>query len=541
MKPPTFPKPLKHLLTVLAGLTAFSAQADVKLPLIFGDHMILQRDQKVPVWGWADDGEKVTVEFAGEKVETTAAGGKWSVKLPALKANSTGAKLTVTGKNKVEFQDVLVGEVWFCSGQSNMEWDVRSSKNAAQEIAGANNPRIRHFKVPHVTSIEPQEEVKTQGGWTLTTAQSVGGFTAVGYFFAREIQKDLDVPIGLIGDNWGGTRIEPWIPPVGFKQVPALKADFADKLAELPLRSPSMVPDLQPAVNDKGEPVLDKAGKPVLRPVMGKDNKPKLKPALDKDGKPVMNANNGSAMAIYNAMVHPVVPYAIRGALWYQGESNNGEGMLYFEKMKALIGGWRTIWQQGEFPFLFVQLAPYRYGKPENLPGIWEAQTASLAIPNTGMAVTTDISTVGNIHPPDKQEVGHRLALWALAKTYNKDIASYASPLYDAVKVEGGKARVSFKNAVGGLKSRDGKPLTWFTIAGEDKKFVAANAEVSGDSVVVSAEGVSSPVAVRFGWHELAEPNLANAAGLPASPFRTDTWKDATMPVVAPAPVAPKK
>ncbi len=478
---------------MLAGLTALSAQADVKLPLIFGDHMILQRDQKVPVWGWADDGEKVTVEFAGEKIETTTAGGKWSVKLPALKANSTGAKLTVTGNNKVEFQDVLVGEVWFCSGQSNMEWDVKASKNSAQEIAGSNNPRIRHFKVPHVTANEPQEEVKTAGGWRLTTPETVGSFTAVGYFFAREIQKDLDVPIGLIGDNWGGTRIEPWIPPVGFKQVPALKADFADKLADLPARVPGKAP------------------------------------------------SSGSPMAIYNAMVHPVVPYAIRGALWYQGESNNGEGMLYFEKMKALIGGWRTIWNQGEFPFLFVQLAPYRYNNPERLPGIWEAQTASLAIPNTGMAVTTDISTVGNIHPPDKQEVGHRLALWALAKTYGKDIASYASPLYDAVKVEGNKARVSFKNAVGGLKSRDGKPLTWFTIAGEDKKFVAANAEVSGDSVVVSADGVSSPVAVRFGWHELAEPNLANAAGLPASPFRTDTWKDATMPVIAPAPVAPKK
>ena len=254
-----------------------------------------------------------------------------------------------------------------------------------------------------------------------------------------------------------------------------------------------------------------------------------------------MTATNGSPMAIYNAMVHPIIPYAIRGALWYQGESNNGEGMLYFEKMKALIGGWRSLWQEGDFPFYFVQLAPYHYNKPETLPAIWEAQTAALSIPNTGMAVITDVATIGNIHPPDKQTVGHRLALWALAKTYKKPVASYASPLFDTVKIEGDKARVTFKNAEGGLKSRDGQPLTWFTIAGEDKKFVEAKAEISGNSVVVSAPGVEKPVAVRFGWNELAEPNLANAAGLPASPFRTDTWTDATMPVVEFAPAKKKK
>jgi sialate O-acetylesterase len=246
-------------------------------------------------------------------------------------------------------------------------------------------------------------------------------------------------------------------------------------------------------------------------------------------------------MAIYNAMVHPIIPYAIRGALWYQGESNNGEGMLYFEKMKALVGGWRALWQEGDFPFYFVQLAPYRYNKPEALPGIWEAQTAALSIPNTGMAVITDVATVANIHPPDKQTVGHRLALWALAKTYKKPVSSYASPLFDTLKVERNQARVTFKNAEGGLKSRDGQPLTWFTLAGEDKKFVEAKAEISGNGVTVSAPGVEKPVAVRFGWHEIAEPNLANAAGLPASPFRTDTWTDARMPAVAPGPEPAKK
>jgi sialate O-acetylesterase len=502
--------------------------------------MVLQRDQAVPVWGWADDGEKVTVEFAAQKVEATAQGGKWSASLAALKADGKGATFTVTGKNKIELSDVLVGEVWFCSGQSNMEWTVAASKNAKEEIAAADNPRIRHFKVPHVTSDKPQDEVKTQGGWQLTTPATAGSFTGVGYFFAREIQKELDVPIGLIGNNWGGTRIEPWIPPVGFQQVPALK-DIADNLANLPAKIPLMVPATEPALDAEGKPVLDKSGKPTTRPVVGPDRRPKMVPALDKDGKPVTTASHGSPMAIYNAMVHPVVPYAIRGVLWYQGESNNGEGMLYFEKMKALIGGWRTIWKQGDFPFLFVQLAPYRYGKPEALPGIWEAQTASLSVPNTGMAVITDIATVGNIHPPDKQEVGRRLSLWALAKTYQKDIASYASPLFETFTVEGDKAHVTFKNAEGGLKSRDGQPLNWFTIAGEDKKFAPAKAEILANKVVVSAPEVAKPVAIRFGWNELAEPNLANAAGLPASPFRTDKWTDATMPVAAPpAPAATK-
>ncbi|NBR85775.1 MAG: sialate O-acetylesterase [Proteobacteria bacterium] len=535
-----FARQLTQLLAVSTVFAAAATRADVKLPAIFADHMVLQRDQKVPVWGWADEGERVTVEFAGQKVETTAQGGKWSVALTPLKTSSTGAKFKVSGKNKVEFDDVLVGEVWFCSGQSNMEWNVASSKDKDKEIAAANNPRIRHFKVPHVTAVEPQTEVKTVGGWQATTPATVGNFTAVGYFFAREIEKAMDVPIGLIGCNWGGTRIEPWTPPVGFQSVPALKADFADKLATFPARTPAVILETQPVLDEKGKPTVDKNGRPVTKPVLDEKGKQKQRPFLDRDGKPVMNVSSGSPLSIYNGMVHPIIPYAIRGALWYQGESNNGEGMLYFEKKKALINGWRTLWKQGDFPFFFVQLAPYRYNNPERLPGIWEAQAATLSIPNTGMAVTTDVSTVGNIHPPDKQTVGHRLALWALAKTYNQSITSYASPLFDTLKVEGDKAHVSFKHAEGGLKSLNGQPLTWFTIAGEDKKFVEAKAEIAGNHVVVSAPGVSKPVAVRFGWHELAEPNLANAAGLPASPFRTDKWTDASMPGVA-QPTAPVK
>jgi sialate O-acetylesterase len=544
MKYRSYPPAMTRSLALLvAACSAVSARADVKLPVIFGDHMVLQRDQKVPVWGTADEGEKVTVEFAGQKVNATAKDGKWSVTLAPLKASSTGAKFTVAGKNKVELDDVLVGEVWFCSGQSNMEFTVSGDKGGKEVIAAANNPRIRHFKVPHVTDVTPQTEVKTTGGWQATTPATVGGFTAVGYFFAVDIQKQLDVPVGLIGCNWGGTRIEPWIPPAGFQAVPALKADFSDKLSTFPAKSPVMAPYSQPVLDPDGKPTIDaKTGKPMTVQVVDEKGKPKLKPVLDAEGKPVMTANSGSPMAIYNAMVHPIIPYAMRGALWYQGESNNGEGMLYFEKMKALIGGWRSLWQEGDFPFYFVQLAPYHYNKPENLPAIWEAQTAALSVPETGMAVTTDVATIGNIHPPDKQTVAQRLALWALAKTYKKSEASFASPLFDTVKIQGDKVRITFKNAEGGLKARDGQALTWFTIAGEDKKFVDAKAEIAdGNSVVVSASGVDKPAAVRFGWNELAEPNLANAAGLPASPFRTDKWTDATMPVVPFTPEPAKR
>lgn len=472
---------------ILAGAAALGlvsqASADVKLPKVFSDHMVLQRDREVPFWGWDNPGTEVKVSIGEASAKAkTGADGKWSVKLPGMKAGGP-YKVTVAGSSTVNFSDVLFGEVWLCSGQSNMEWTVSSSTNAKEEIARANHPKIRHIKIPHNPTDKPQSDVNTPG-WQVCTPQSAGGFTAVGYFFALNLQKDLDVPIGLIGSNWGGTRIEPWTTPEGFKSVPALNS-ITEKLSTFP------------AKNDKGV------------------------------------VNHQSPLALYNGMIAPLVPYAIRGALWYQGESNNGEGMLYFEKKKALINGWRKIWNDEAMPFLFVQLAPYDYnrqlenGKPatSGLPYIWEAQTATLKIPNTGMAVTVDISELKDIHPKNKQDVGKRLALWALAKTYNKPISVYSGPLYKSMKVDGNKIQLEFDHVGGGLASRDGKPLSRFTIAGEDKKFVEANAVIEGNKVIVSAEGVSKPVAVRFGWHEEAEPNLSNKEGLPASPFRTDDWK----------------
>jgi sialate O-acetylesterase len=455
--------------------------ADVTLPSVIGSNMVLQRDRELPIWGWADAGEEVTVTFSGARQSTQAgADGKWSVKLPAMKASSTPAELTIAGKNTVRLDNILVGEVWLCSGQSNMEWTVQVSDNPTEEIAAADHPRIRHIKIPHTPADKPQSNVKSNG-WEVCTPKTVPAFTAVGYYFALNLQKELDVPIGLIGSNWGGTRIEPWTTPDGFKAVPALKG-IADKLDEFPSK------------NAKGE------------------------------------INHQTPLALYNGMIAPLVPYAIRGALWYQGESNNGEGMLYAEKMKALITGWRKLWNDESLPFYFVQLAPFNYGNDKsgvNLAGIWEAQTASLAIPHTGMAVTVDIGNIKDIHPRNKQDVGKRLALWALAKNYGKSDLVYSGPLYESMSVEGNKVRLKFKHLGGGLVARDGKPLSWFAVAGEDRKFVPALATIEGDTVVVHAAEVSSPVAVRYGWHQTAEPNLSNKAGLPASPFRTDNWADA--------------
>jgi sialate O-acetylesterase len=461
------------LLAVVA--CAASTSAAVKLPSVIGDNMVLQRGEAVPIWGWDDPGTQVTVTLGDSKLTGQADDqGKWCVQLPAMTAGGPHT-MTVAGTTRVTVANILVGDVWLCSGQSNMEWSVGNSNNSQEELAAADHPRIRHIKIPHVPAQTPQPDVAS-GGWQVCSPQTVGGWTAVGYFFARHLQQELDVPVGLIGSNWGGTRIEPWTPPVGFQQVPALK-DIADKLDSFPTKK--------------------------------------------ADG----TINHQSPLALYNGMIAPLVPYGIRGALWYQGESNNGEGMLYFEKQKALIGGWRAIWNKPDLPFYFVQLAPYRYGgDPKNLAGIWEAQTATLSIPYTGMAVTVDISNLTDIHPRNKQDVGKRLALWALAQLYGKTDLVYSGPLYKSMAVEGNKIRLSFDHVGSGLVSRDGQPLSWFTIAGEDKNFVPAQAEIDGATVVVSADSVAKPVAVRFGWTQEAEPNLSNKEGLPASPFRTDKW-----------------
>ena len=451
--------------------------ADVTLPSVLGTHSVLQREAAVPVWGWADPGEKVTVTFAGQTKEATAGQDRrWSVKLDAMPANATPQKLTVKGKNEIVLEDILVGEVWIGSGQSNMQWDVNASLNAAQEKEAANHPNIRLFNVPLVSA--PVKKDTVNASWTACTPQTVGGFSAVLYFMGRDLQKELNVPVGLIADSWGGSRIEPWTPLEGFDLVPSQQAN-AKKIRE------------------EGEKLAH-----------GSQN----------------------LHGLYNAMIHPIVPYAIRGAVWYQGESNNGEGMLYFDRMKALVGGWRAVWGQGEFPFYHVQIAPYNYTKkgPEvdrattSLAELWEAQTESAKqIPHTGMVVTNDVGEVNDIHPKNKQAVGNRLALLALAKVHGKKDLVYSGPVFTGHTVEGNRVRLKFEHTGGGLVARDGKPLNWFEIAGADGKFVPAEAVIDGKDVVVSAAGVPEPKNVRFAFSQIAEPNLMNKEGLPAGAFRT--------------------
>ncbi len=475
---------MKTASTALFLATLITASADVSLSPIIGSNMVLQRDSACPVWGWADAGEQVTVEFAGQKKTAKPdADGKWMVKLDAMKASATGKKMTIRGKNTLTLDDVVVGDVWLCSGQSNMEWSVAASGNAKEEIAAGNHPLIRHLKVSNPGAEKPEAKVISDG-WQQASPQTVAKFSAVGYYFARELRKEVNVPIGLLGANWGGTRIEPWTPPQGFKAVPAL-AGIAGKLDEFPTKTEKP---------DKADPT-----------------------------KMVVSVNIQTPLALYNARIAPLVPFAIRGALWYQGESNRGDAMAYFDKMKALITGWREVWQMPEMPFYYVQLAPFIYkgADPTDLPRIWEAQTAALKIPHTGMAVITDIGNTTNIHPLNKQEVGRRLSLIALAKTYGKTALEYSGPLFKEAKFAGGKATLTFDHAKG-LKSRDGQPLTHFQIANSSLTFFPAKAEIKGDTVIVSSDEVKEPAAVRFGWVQDAEPNLCNAAGLPASPFRTD-------------------
>ncbi len=493
--------------------------AEVTLPRVIGSNMVLQRNIEVPIWGWAAPGEEITITLSAEAegvepVSTATAiadaEGNWQVKLPAMAAGGPYT-LRVKGSNTLELTNVLFGEVWVCSGQSNMQWSVNASKDNEAEIAAAMYPKIRLFYIPRVPSGLLQKDVEAD--WYETSPETIPNFSAVAYYFGRKLYKNLDVPIGLINTSWGGTRIEPWTPPIGFAGVPALVSinkEVEDIQANYLAQLPEKMNAIEAWIADTRK-ALETGAQLTQMP----DNTHPL-------------AHQQRPTALYNGMVHPIVPYGIRGALWYQGESNLREGMLYHEKMKALINGWREVWGQGDFPFYFVQLAPFNYGgrnaSPFFLPQIWEAQIATLALPNTGMAVTTDIGNLRDIHPRNKQDVGRRLALWALAKDYGRDDVTYSGPLYKAMAVEGNAIRLTFDHVGSGLTARDEKPLTWFQIAGEDKEFVEAKAIIDGDTVVVSSDALANPVAVRFGWHQSAEPNFINKEGLPASPFRTDSW-----------------
>ena len=499
------------LIGTLVPMGEAPVKADVRLPGFFGNGMVFQRDVELPVWGWADPGEKVAVQL-GEATAVKAvadASGAWKVKLPAVPAGGP-LTLAVRGKNEIVLQDVLIGEVWLCSGQSNMQWTVGSSLDPEKEAAAADHPQIRHLVIPRVARPFPVDDV--QAAWQVCNPETVGGFSACAYFMGRELHRELKVPIGLINSSWGGTRIEPWTPPVGFTVDEAL-ADIHQQVLLTDPKSELYKQVLSKYLQD-ARAWLDTAQKALktqaqLEPM----------PAYPQELKPF--TSHQQPTMLYNSMIHPLVPFAFRGAIWYQGESNHGEGKLYTKKMQALIAGWRQVWGQGDFPFYYVQIAPYRYGSenPLILAEFWEAQAQALAIPNTGMVVINDIGNLSDIHPKNKQEVGRRLALLALNNVYQRPKLVCSGPTFRSMVIEGQQIRIRFDNVGSGLASRDGKPLTHFELIGKETDFVPAKAVIDGDSVLVSAPEVKQPMAVRFAWHKLAEPNLMNKEGLPAGAF----------------------
>jgi sialate O-acetylesterase len=443
------------------------ASAAVTLPAIVGDNMVLQQGKWLRIWGWASPDEKVTVTFAGQKASTTAhKAGNWSVRFQPLKAGGP-FDMTIAGDNTIVLHNVLIGEVWVASGQSNMEWGMWGVVDKGKEIAAADWPKIRLFTVTKDNA--PVQRIDCKGSWAECSPKTVGGFSAVAYYFGRELHKQLGIPIGLINTSWGGTAAEAWT------SRNTIESD----------------PDLAPCLTYNSMPT-----------------------------------------GLYNGMIAPIKNFAIAGAIWYQGESNAGRAYQYRKLLPAMINCWRRAWAQGDFPFYIVELANFMAVQTDPNEGsgwaeLREAQTmTTTALPNVGIACIIDIGEAGDIHPKNKLDVGNRLALIALARDYGRKI-EFSGPMYAGMKVEGAAIRISFTHLDGGLVVRGGA-LKGFVVAGADKKFVWASARVEGSTVVVSADGITEPVAVRYDWANNPQGNLYNMAGLPTNPFRTDDWQGVT-------------
>ncbi len=485
------------------------ASADVRLPAVIGDNMVLQQNTSASLWGWAGAGERITVKASWHNaaVRTRASQeGKWIIEVPTPKASGPHT-ITIKGSNTIELKNVMSGEVWVCSGQSNMQWTVSNSNHAEEEIAAAKYPNIRLFYVPRTVALEPQDDCKAE--WKECSSETIPGFSAVAYFFGRTLSRELDVPIGLIHTSWGGTPAESWT------RREILEGD--DKLAPIVDRFEKRQADY-PGLLEEHQKKLEEWKVAAAKAKAGGKDQPK------KPGGPANPVNAWTPSGLYNAMIAPLLNYTIQGAIWYQGESNASRAYQYQTLFPAMIENWRTDWNLGDFPFYFVQIAPYK----GQIPEIREAQLIAFKkVPNSGMVVTTDIGNVDDIHPRNKQDVGKRLALWALAKTYGEEGVVCSGPIYRAKRLEGNRIRLFFDYVGSGLLA-DGGELTHFAIAEKDKDFVPAKAVIEGSTIVVSNPDVADPVDVRFGWNNSAEPNLFNKEGLPASPFRTDDRKNVT-------------
>lgn len=498
----------KHSILLFVLLLKLTAIAQVKLPALVNDNMVLQQNEKVNLWGWASPNEKITIELGWQNtaVETTAnADGNWKIAINTPQGSNKAYTITITGKNKIILNNILIGEVWVCSGQSNMFFPVGKEegtwktgvKNHEAEIQNANFSSIRLFTVLNNAAVKPLDDVT--GSWQECSSNSIQKFSAVAYFFGRELYQKLNVPIGLIATSWGGTKAEAWTSQTVLESnpdfLPILETDaknekiFQEKLekyyADLKL-------ERQENQNDLSKSIL---------------KKPKKEP-------------NKTSYVLYNAMLHPLINYTMKGVIWYQGESNAEQAYLYRTLFPAMVKSWRSDWSQGDFPFYYVQITPHKGQNPD----IREAQLMSLKnISNSGMVVTTDVGNETNIHPIDKQTVGYRLSLLARAKTYNEPNLVYSGPLYSGMKIKKDRIQLFFEYAHSGLVKK-GDVLKEFEIAGDDQQFYPANAKIEGKTVVVFSEKVKNPVAVRFAWKATPEPNLFNLENLPASPFRTDDW-----------------
>jgi sialate O-acetylesterase len=494
---------LSLAITAWVAGTPSTARAEVKPNSLFSDGAVLQQGVTVPVWGTAKDGERVTVKVAEQTVTTTAKDGRWLVRFKPLQAGGP-LTLTVTGEsNSVVISNVLVGEVWVCSGQSNMAFPLSRAANAAEAIAAARDPQLRLFTVPRSAIDTPAADAP--GRWQESSPETAPTFSAVAWFFGRELHKALRVPVGLINSSVGGTPAEAWTSRATLEGDPELKQTLGRYADSINKYDPA-------AAAAKHKKALEQY-KAAVAKAKAAGERPPTTPRSPADPR----RSSSRPAGLYNGMIAPLQPYAIAGAIWYQGEANSGRAAEYQKLFPAMIQNWRQAWGQGEFPFLFVQIAPHQRMSPE----IREAQLLSWQkVPKTAMAVITDIGNETDIHPTQKEPVGARLALAARAIAYGEKI-TYSGPTHDSMKVEGARAILSFKHIGSGLMAKGGD-LKGFTIAGEDGKFTSATAVIEGDKVVVSGSEVAKPVAVRYGWANTPDVNLFNKEGLPASPFRTD-------------------
>ncbi len=491
------------------------AQAELQLSAVFGDHMVVQRDKPIHVWGWTKPGQAVSATLAGKSASGTADdGGRFDLQLPELPAGGPH-ELVVKADETKQFTDVLVGEVWICSGQSNMQWNVKSANDPDLESLTAKYPNLRLITVPQVGTQEPQKSF--QGQWEACTPESVKEFSAVGYFFGRQLHQTLDVPVGLIDNAWGGSACEAWVRRDALEQA----GTYSELLAKWD--------DMAKAYDHEAEVAK------------WKDRVEKWKTSGKKGNQPRAPRNQLAGQHrpanLYNGVLLPVQGYTIRGTVWYQGESNAGRAYQYRDLFPLMISTWRKDWGQGDFPFYWVSLADFRNEVTEPGDSSWaelrEAQTMTMSkLANTGEAIITDLGESADIHPKNKQDVAKRLARWALAKEYGYDIA-FRSPIYKQMTASGKKIAVDFDHVGGGLDTFDVRNPIGFSIAGEDNQFVNAEAKiVDRDTVEVWSDGVKNPVAVRYAWADNPVCNVQSKEGLPVTPFRTDNLNGVTKGVV---------